>query len=153
LILILTGLVSVALANGLGEEPTNELPLLSEYASPIILAQGADENVEWEDYTYLSETNFSVEIDQNVQGTGFHSSYKYASVPDLAGNINEVTGREFSGMVAQDRSHGSGTIDKQFKLSGYSFFTEAGWIAGIDEVGVEDLELDDDLRSRSLLFN
>jgi len=110
--LILTGLVSAALENGLEKERGE--PYEYEVA----------ELEEIEDFSYQLETNFSVEIDQNVQGNGFYSSYKYASVPDPAGNINEVAGHGLSGMVVQDHSHGSGTKDKQYKLSGYNSYIE-----------------------------
>jgi hypothetical protein len=127
-VLITIGFASAALEKVMEEKPGSEI---YEY-------EGAGAIEAYKDLSYLLETNFSVEIDQSVQGNGFYSSYKYTSVPDPYGNFYGLVGYGISGMVAQDHSHGSGTMDKQYKLSGYTFYTEAGVVPGEGEEPVID---------------
>jgi hypothetical protein len=70
---------------------------------------------------YFIENNTSLEFDQKVHGNGFFSSDRFAYMPNLAGNLNEVVGYGISGDQIQHRSHGSGTINNEYKLSGYSY--------------------------------
>jgi len=74
---------------------------------------------------YYYENNTTLEFDQIVKGTGFFSSYRYAYVPDLLGNQNGVIGYGLSGVSIQHRSHGSGAIDNEHKISGYNYNMES----------------------------
>ncbi|MCJ7445142.1 MAG: hypothetical protein MUO26_11575 [Methanotrichaceae archaeon] len=99
------------------------------------------------DLGYLLETNFSLEFDQNVKGNGFFASYIHAVMPDPYGNKYGVVGEGLSGMGVQHRSHGSGTIDEQYKVSGYTYYTEAGVVPVEGGIELEPVIDDDEIYS------
>jgi len=87
---------------------------------------------------FYYENNTSLEFDQIVKGNGFFSSYRFAYVPDLLGNQNGVIGYGLSGVSIQHRSHGSGIIDNEYKISGYNYNMESSEL-------LEDYEDEDEL--------
>jgi hypothetical protein len=82
--------------------------------------------------TTLEQKDLKFDFEQNVSGTGFSASYKYAQMPDATG----TEGRLFDGVEAKNKAHGSGKIDADSKMYAESTYTNKTWINGAyDEDG------------------
>ncbi len=72
-----------------------------------------------DDYQISREDdNLTFSIDQNVSGSGFFSTYRYALMPDAIG----PEGRLFNGVEAKNQAHASGTQDMESLFSGESTY-------------------------------
>ena len=69
--------------------------------------QTEENNTAYDNPTTLEQKNLKFDFEQNVSGTGFSASYKYAQMPDATG----TEGRLFNGVEAKNKAHGSGKID------------------------------------------
>lgn len=121
--------------------------MLAFFALAIISAAGNAENeeqLEENDTAYnnpstLEEKSLKFNMEQRVTGAGFYAAYGYALMPDAIG----TEGRQFNGVEAKNKAHGSGKIDTNSVIYAESSYTNKTWINGAyDEDGevIEDEE-------------
>jgi hypothetical protein len=105
-------------------------------------------NAAYDNPTTLEQLDLKFDFEQNVRGTGFSASYKYAQMPDAAG----TEGRLFNGVEVKNRAHGSGKIDADSKMHAESTYTNKTWINGVyDENGEVIQETPDDQKTTSVV--
>lgn len=77
---------------------------------------------------YSIDSNISFDFAQSVNGTGFFSSYRNVNMSDPLGNLQGVTGQDFSGMASKNLAHGSGKIKDNSRILAYSYYNETDLI-------------------------
>ena len=107
------------------------------------------ENSENANLIFREESNMTFSFDQNVQGTGFFTTYKYAHMPGEPG----TEGSLFNGVEGKNRGHASGSIDTESLLSASSYYTnetdlnkyynEIDYPDGFDEYWSSSVELNE----------
>ena len=91
-----------------------------------------ENNAAYDNPTTQEQKDLKFDFEQNVSGMGFYASYKYAQMPDATG----IEGRQFNGVEAKNKAHGSGKIDADSKMYAESTYTNKTWINGAyDEDG------------------
>jgi hypothetical protein len=105
-------------------------------------------NAAYDNPTTLEQKDLKFDFEQNVSGTGFYASYRYAQMPDATG----TEGRLFNGVEAKNKAHGSGKIDADSKMYAESSYTNKTWINGVyDENGEIIQETPDDQKTTSVV--
>ena len=93
--------------------------------------------------TTLEEKNLKFNFEQNVIGTGFFTTYKYAQMPEALG----TEGRLFNGVEAKNKAHGSGKIDTDSNIFAESSYTNKTWINGAYDEDGEEIEDEEEATS------
>jgi len=107
-----------------------------------------ENNTAYDNPTTLEQIDLKFDFEQNVSGTGFSASYKYAQMPDDTG----TEGRLFNGVEAKDRAHGSGKIATNSSMYAESTYINKTWINGVyDENGEVIQETPDDQKTTSVV--
>lgn len=114
----------------------------------LILFTGAvasepEEFVPYENPTTVEAQNLTFSLDQKVIGSGFHSSYRYALMPDLLGE----EGRLYNGVELMSRSHGSGSMDLGNMIYAESTYLNRTWIEGAYDEDGEVIDESEDATS------
>jgi hypothetical protein len=81
--------------------------------------------------TFKEEDNLTFNLDQNISGTGYFTTYKHILMPDALG----TPGRLFNGVESAGNSHGSGIINADAQIYAESYY--------VYEI-YEDVEYDED---------
>lgn len=115
------------------------LALLALMGANAALAE--ENHVPYANPTRLESKNLTFSMDQNVNGEGFYSTYKYALMPNADGE----KGYSYNGVEAKANAHGSGQIDTDSQMLAESKYLNRTWIDGAyDEEGELALEDEED---------
>lgn len=87
--------------------------------------------------------NIKFNFEQDVSGTGFFAAYKYVQMPDALG----TEGREFNGVEAKNKAHGSGKIETDSNIYAESSYTNSTWINGSYDDDGEEIDSEEETTS------